>query len=127
MNNVIQTENGTIIFNGGNPLKGCPTSWEEANKWIEEANGENEDGPLWSFDCGFKLDYDGSLLSISSRFYPPTTHGGPTWDGRVTLLFLDKEIREKKFDCKTLDELKAQVEAYVKELEIELTKQLFQK
>jgi hypothetical protein len=127
MNNVIQTETGTIIFNGGNPLEGCPKSYEEADAWASDANGEKEDGPLWSFDCGFKLDYDGSLLSISSRFYPPTTHGGPTWDGTVTLSFLDKEIREKKFDCKTLHELKSQVESYVKELEIELTKQLFQK
>lgn len=127
MSNVIQTENSTIIINGGNPLEGCPKDWKEAESWIEMANGEKEDGPLWSFDCGFKLDYDGSLLSISSRFYPPTTHGGPTWDGTVSVYFLDKEIREKKFDCKTLDELKTQVEAYVKDLEIELTKQLFQK
>lgn len=107
-----------IIFNGGDPLEGCPESWEEANAWTKDANGDNEEWeqPLWSFDCGFKLDYDGPILRINSRFYPPKTHYGPTWDGSVTVYIFDKEVEERKFDCKTLGELKQEVDKYISEL-----------
>jgi hypothetical protein len=116
-NNIINHANGTIIMNGGNPLPGCPNDWDEAKVIEQKLNNGNEredvDGPKWRFDCGFKLDYDGPMLSVSSRFYPPKTHYGATWDGRVTVRLLDKEIAEKKFDCATLDELKKQVDNYI--------------
>lgn len=116
-NNIINHVNGTIIVNGGNPLTGCPNDWDEAKEIeLKLNNGEDkEDGgkPFWDFDCGFKLDYDGPLLSVSSRFYPPKTHYGATWDGTVTVRLLDEEVAEKKFDCPTLEELKKQVEEYV--------------
>lgn len=123
MNNIIQTPNATIIINGGNPLPGCPKSWDDANAWEEKANEDKEEHrePCWSFDCGFKLDFDGPLLSISSRFYPPTTHGGSTWDGSVTVMLMGKDIEEKKFDCKTLDQLKIEVEQYVESIKSRLT------
>lgn len=122
-NNIIKTPTATIIINGGNPLPGCPESWDEANAWQAKANEDKEEygQPEWSFDCGFKLDFDGPMLSISSRFYPPTTHGGSTWDGNVTVVLLGKDIEEKHFDCKTLDELKSSVEAYVQEVKNRLT------
>lgn len=120
MGNVIKSNGSTIIINGGDPLEGCPKDFKEADAWAEKANEDNEDGPKWSFDCGFKLDYDGPVISVSSRFYPPTTHGGSTWDGTVSVFFFDKEIREKKFDCKTLDELKSEVEKYVYGLKNEI-------
>jgi len=113
-NNIIKHEAGTIIICGGNPLEGCPKDWDEAKNIIEKLNEGKEDRePQWSFDCGFKLDYDGGLLSIESRFYPPKTHYGETWDGTVHVYLLDKTIEEKKFDCQTLDELKKQVDEYV--------------
>lgn len=57
-----------IIINGGEPLEGCPPSWELANRWQKDANAnKSDDEPRWSFDCGFKLDFDGSLLDVSSR------------------------------------------------------------
>lgn len=117
-NNIIQTQDSTIIMNGGNPLPGCPNNWDEARDIENKLNeGKDEFGePEWKFDCGFKLDFDGPVLRVSSRFYPPKTHYGDTWDGTVTVYLLDKEIEEKKFDCKTLEELKIQVEGYVKSL-----------
>lgn len=113
-NNIIKNEAGTIIICGGNPLEGCPKDWYEAKNIIEKMNdGKTSNEPQWSFDCGFKLDYDGGLLTIGSRFYPPKTHYGATWDGTVDVYLLDKTIEEKKFDCQTLDELKKQVDEYV--------------
>lgn len=113
---IIEHKNGTIIMNGGNPLEGCPKDWDEAKLIEEKLNAgkdEDEPQPRWKFDCGFKLDFDGELIRVSSRFYPPKTHYGATWDGTVSIYFLDKEVSEKKFDCATLEELHKQVEEYV--------------
>lgn len=117
-NNIIKTESGTIIINGGNPINGCPKDWDEANKIQEQLNLNKEEHgePKWRFDCGFKLDYDGPLMKIGSRFYPPKTHYGATWDGTVSVYILNEEIEEKKFDCDTLEELEKQVNEYVDEL-----------
>jgi len=119
--NIIHHSAGVAILNGGDPLPGCPENWDEARKWqdsVNKANEENEDydGPMWVFDCGFKLDFDGPILRISSRFYPPKTHYGSTWDGTVHVRIFDKEVESKKFDCATLDELKIKVEEYVNEI-----------
>lgn len=107
----------TIIINGGEPLPGCPNDWDQANEIEFNLNGKKErdeiEGPSWRFDCGFKLDYDGPLISVSSRFYPPKTGYGATWDGGVTIFILGKPVDIKKFDCPTLDELKNQVDQYV--------------
>lgn len=129
--NVINLPDGrTAIINGGNPLNDCPTNSDDANKWQNLANEEDPDcedsnpfnmfRPKWRWDCGFKLDYDGGMLSISSRFYPPKTHYGETWDGTVGVYLLGEMIREKKFDCETLEQLKQEVEGYVQSLEEKL-------
>jgi len=112
--NIIEIEGGKAILNGGDPLQGCPESWEEAKKIQEQLNeGNNGYGPQWGFDCGFKLDFDGPILHVSSRFYPPKTHYGATWDGTVDFMLLGQDINTKKFDCETLDELQKQVTEYV--------------
>ena len=100
-----------MIVNGGDPLGDCPTNWDDANNWIDKAN-ENQDYqcPEWSFDCGFKLDFDGPILSLSSRFYPPKTHYGPMWDGDVTIYLFGEEISRKPFKANTIDELKELLE-----------------
>ena len=106
-----------IVINGGEPLKDCPTDWDEARKWQESANNndlEDYDTPKWSWDCGFKLDFDGPLIGVSSRFYPPKTDYGDSWDGTVSLSVLGKEVSEKRFDCETLDTLKIDVDKYLK-------------
>lgn len=87
----------TLIINGGNALPGCPESWEDARSWQDKANEDKGDSePLWSFDCGFKLDFDGGILRVSSRFYPPKTHYGSTWDGTVTVSLILKYANTNK-------------------------------
>ena len=115
--NVIQHDNGVAIINGGNALKDCPTDWDQAKEWADKANEAVEYGePEWSWDCGFKLDYDGGLINVCSRFYPPKTHQGDTWDGNVTISIGGNEIKTTAFDCETLEELRTKVEAHIKEI-----------
>lgn len=103
-----------IIINGGDPLPGCPESWEQANAWEDAANEPKSDYvPHWKFDCGFKLDFDGGLLDVSSRFYPPKDGYGPKWDGKLVITLAGDMLVVQEFECDTLDQLKAEVEAYV--------------
>ena len=122
--NVIQARGREIIIDGGDPLPGCPGSQDEVNRWVDTANEEKEEyyEPQWGFDCGFKLDYDGPLLSVSSRFYPPKTHYGPKWDGTVSIYLLDKKVKVREFECPTLDVLKEEVEVYVESFIMDLKK-----
>lgn len=116
--NIIHHATGTAIFHGGDPMGDCPTDWDYAKTWEKAANDPKDEfgEPLWSWDCGFKLNFDGPILSVYSRFYPPKTHYGSTWDGVVTVSLMGKEIESKQFDCQTLEELKAQVEDYIKSI-----------
>lgn len=93
-------------------------NWKEAELWITNANkGKNEfEHVIWSWDCNFKLNYDGSLLKITSRFYPAAFRYGPTWDGTVVLYLGENVLISKDFDCKTLEELKKQVEDFVENI-----------
>lgn len=103
-----------VIVNGGDPLPGCPESWDEAYKLVDQLNkGKEDDEPKWKFDCGFKLDFDGPLVSVCSRFYPPKNHYGPTWDGCVAIYINDEDVCSKSFDCKDINDLKNQVKSYV--------------
>ena len=39
-------------------------NWESARKWEEKVNNDKtESEPKWSWDCGFKLDFDGEIIS----------------------------------------------------------------
>ena len=90
-------------------------NWEKAKAWQLLANEKNS--PVdWSWDCSFKLDYDGNILKVSSRFYPPCEQYGDNWGGTVMLCYLDKELISKKFVCGSLDILKHDVEKYVTDL-----------
>ena len=103
-----------MIINGGNPLKDCPTDWEQAREWEQAANAKKEDAePVWSWDCGFKLDYDApGMLEVSARFYPPKSHYGDTWDGTMKVSFMGEKLVEKDFDCKDLETLRKKVEKF---------------
>lgn len=127
MSNIIKLDNGKIIImNGGDPINDCPQNWDEAlfiqdnflNKGLidEDGNGINYKNPLWRFDCGFKLDFDGSLIRVSSRFYPPRTHGGSKWDGTVDIILFGNHMTEKKFETNTLKELKLEVDKYIESI-----------
>lgn len=113
--NVIITPTHQIVFNGGDPLPGCPTSYSDANAWADKANDGKDEyyEPIWKFDCGFKLDFDGPLICVSSRFYPPKSHYGPKWHGKVCIQLGDAKIVEKSFECESLDDLKDAVELYL--------------
>lgn len=89
-------------------------NWDNAKLWQEQVNEKKEiyDEPKWRWECGFKLDFDGSLLRVSSRFYPPHKNTGNWWEGNVTVYFLDEELLKKKFKCDTLEELKTEVEKF---------------
>lgn len=114
MDDIIKTDDSTIIFNGGTPLPGCPVDWEDAKKIEGILNGEVEDWEKkWAFDCGFKLDYSNKLITLDARFYPPKKYYGPTWDGKLTISVLGKEILVKEFDCDSLDKLKSEVDREV--------------
>lgn len=107
-------------------LDGCPKDWDEA-KLIQEKLNENIDEdtiqPKWNWDCNFKLDYDGPLLNVSSRFYPPIKqYGEEGWDGTVYVSLLDKQVGTKQFNCKTLEELQKQVNEYIKSIHEKISK-----
>jgi len=91
-------------------------NWDDAKIWQKKANEKKEvfNEPKWSWDCNFKLDFDGSLLSIRSRFYPPPKNNGNWWEGNVTVLFIGEEILKKSFKCDTLEELQKEVEEFTK-------------
>jgi hypothetical protein len=91
-------------------------NWNNAKAWEEQANERKEiyDEPKWRFDCNFKLDFDGSLLRISSRFYPPHKNAGDWWEGYVHIYLLEEEVLKKEFKCDTLDKLKIEVEKFTK-------------
>ena len=109
-----------IIFNGGDPIGNCPRTWDEAYQIQDKANFAKDEfnEPLWKFDCGFKLDFDGPLVSVSSRFYPPKSHYSEDWDGCSTIYILDKKVVSKEFKCVSFEELKQQVEAWVESFKI---------
>ena len=109
------TEDETIVVSGENPLENCPKDWNEAKIWINEYEKYYQDE--WSFDCGFKLDFDGGIVSILSRFYPPKSFYGKTWDGNSTVFVKGKEVVCKKFDCETFQELVKHVELFYTEIE----------
>lgn len=89
-------------------------NWDYARIWQEQANEKKGifDEPKWEWDCNFKLDFDGSLLRVSSRFYPPHKNAGNWWEGSLTIDFLGEEILSKEFKSDTLDQLKKEVEHF---------------
>jgi len=89
-------------------------TWNNANKWEIAANtGKSDTEPKWHWDCNFKLDFDGALLSVSSRFYPPGKHYGDKWSGGLDIMFMNECLITKEFECDTLDELKNQIEGFL--------------
>lgn len=118
----------TIIQNGGSPIGDCPQSWDQApgvladlnekSKTAFTANGlcmhdtDSDRSLAWKFDCGFKLDFDGTLCSISSRFYPPKSYYGPKWDGSIHVDTGAGETHEVKFDAPTLNALSDRVNEF---------------
>lgn len=90
-------------------------NWDNAKKWEECANQKDDDfydSPIWKFDCGFKLDYDGSILKVDSRFYPNGNNNN-TYDGSVTFNIKDETVFRREFSSRHIDILKKDVEQYI--------------
>jgi hypothetical protein len=92
--------------------------WDHAFEIAEEFNLDKEEfEPKWTWDCNYKLDFDGPLVVVTSRFYPPTPSYGEGWDGSVYIQLGDEPlIPKKEFKEDNLEDLKDKVEAYVKEV-----------
>jgi len=102
---------------------------EASREWEREANKTNE-LIKWSWDCGFKLDYDGTICSISSRFYPPhkSSKEYGKYHGTISLMIGGSKecIYKYKVEADTLDELKIVVEDSVSKLIEKVTESLKQ-
>ena len=96
--------------------------FDVAHKWAEECNNASTNNCNWSWDCGLKLDYDGDICRISSRFYPPHKVSAEygLYSGTLSVYVFDTKVFDKKFEEKTLDILKTTVEYYVSGLESKL-------
>ncbi len=102
-------------------LWGGKEMWKAAYKWEKQAN-EGGDPIKWSWDCGLKLDYDGDICRISSRFYPPhKSHADyMKYCGTITVMVFEDDVFELKIEAETLDELKIEVEKCVSGLKMKL-------
>jgi hypothetical protein len=93
--------------------------WDAAYKWQEQAN-EEDNLIKWSWDYGLKLDYDGDVCRISSRFYPPHKSSAEygKYHGTITVMIGDEleDIHKYKIEADTLDELKELTEKYVSKI-----------
>ena len=89
-------------------------NWDNAEIWQEKANIKKIDKePKWNWDCNFKLDFDGDLVSIESRFYPPHYQSdGDFWDGIMQVKVLGECVLKKDFKCESLEQLQKEVEEF---------------
>lgn len=94
-------------------------AFKAAYKWADNANENAINKCQWSWDCGLKLDYDGELCNISSRFYPPHKNSAEygKYHGWISVYVLEKEVFKTEIESGTLDQLKILVEKEVFELE----------
>lgn len=104
-------------------------NWETAKNWLKKANEKKdiENEPRWGWDCNFKLDFDGPLLTVESRFYPPHKNNGNWWEGSLKIYFTGNEILKKEFKSKELEELKKEVEIFVNDYKASLEIKTFTK
>ncbi len=126
LNDFIDEMQGNTYWPGGSPKGDCPLTFKDAWAWADNANGQSYsphepvDQPIWKWDCGMKLDYDGPLISVSSRFYPPSERNGDLWKGDCHVYHKLEELCLREFECASLDELKESVEAFIKEVDAKI-------
>lgn len=86
---------------------------DNAQQWTDTANKNKRNSfpePQWSWDCGLKLDYDGGILHVSSRFYQSDDD---IFDGSVSFLIGDTELFCKEFPRRHIDVLREDVDRHV--------------
>lgn len=73
------------------------------------------DAPVWTDDCQGKKDYDGSLVRVTSRYWP----GNYRKDGKLsavsTIVFCGIDMTEQQFTGETEAEVKRAVITWVGE------------
>lgn len=93
--------------------------WDAAYKWQEQANKDKQ-SIKWRWDCGLKLDYDGDVCRISSRFYPPhkSSDEYAKYYGAITVMIsgVEENIHKYEIEAKTLDELQKLTEDHVSKI-----------
>lgn len=98
---------------------------------LEEVAKEGLSDLEWTNDCQGKMDYDGEVLSVSTRYWPRgggfhIMTGGGSWEGNETrpeikpsahssILLFGKEIVKKEFEGETPAEVHYAVEVWVRE------------
>ena len=115
---------------GKDIMTGETYSYEDLNYKFAVANKDKQGYgvPKWTLDCQQKFSFDGQIISIDSRFYPPnyncdweTKKGGGWGGGSVTVYAGDTLIKKKYFKPKeSIDELMKEVEEYVEKLKEKL-------
>lgn len=100
--------------------------YDAAHKWAETANEKSNINSKWSWDVGFKLDLDGDICNISSRFYPPhkSHESYGKYHGSISLYVLGEQIENIEIEAKNLDEIQKTAESEVKDLETKLAKHM---
>ena len=82
--------------------------------------------PKWTLDCQKKFCYDGSIVEINTRFYPPNynANDGGGWGGGLVEVVGDGVVFDKKYfkPRGTIDELMVDVEKYVSETTVKIHK-----
>lgn len=83
----------------------------QQKEWLDSANKEKYQygEPVWSFDCGSKLDFDGPVVRASSRFY---CHGNDIYEGSVTFVIGVETIFCREFSSRYIDVLREDIEKY---------------
>ena len=84
---------------------------KQQREWLDSANKDKYEygEPVWRFDCGSKLDFDGPAVRISSRFY----HSGrDIYDGSVTVVIGDDVVFCREFSSRHIDMMREEVEKY---------------
>lgn len=95
-------------------------TFDEENKWLELANKYKDKyiQPVWSWDCNHKLDFDGPLLRVSSRFYQERDK---IYSGSVDFVMGEKPIFSREFSSRHIENLQNVVEEYCAMVQIQLT------
>jgi len=80
--------------------------WKDAEKWQENQNDKLKGDIKWRWDCGFKLDFDGGIVTVESRFYPPHKNNHNGWEGTMTFNIMGEKWTSFNLKKDTLDEIK---------------------
>lgn len=88
-----------------------------ASSWQREAN-KNSTIMRWGWDCSLKLDYDGEVCSINSRFYPPHKNSADygKYSGDISVMIGNECLNNHSIEATTLDELQEAAENHVSQI-----------